>query len=179
MNYDTMTLAQIKAIATEKEIVPTGDKRKKQSWIDALTLSFDNGEFDPEAGMSYDAMEAYQPADSSIPDNGEFDPEAGMSYDEMEAYQPSTDNGDFDPEAGMSYAEMEAYQPANNGLIVAQIALSAIAAIVAIVAGILIAGKMLYIRIKAMREKQLYGYLRKTSSKNATDDYRLNFQPLY
>jgi hypothetical protein len=36
MQYATATLSELKAIATELKVTPTGDKRSKQSWIDAI-----------------------------------------------------------------------------------------------------------------------------------------------
>lgn len=41
MNYQQLKLKELKAIATSKNIIPTGDKRLKETWINALE-SFDN-----------------------------------------------------------------------------------------------------------------------------------------
>jgi hypothetical protein len=39
MNYSTLSLSELKALAIENNAIPTGDKRSKQSWIDALELA--------------------------------------------------------------------------------------------------------------------------------------------
>jgi hypothetical protein len=36
MNYSTLSLSELKALAIYKNAIPTGDKRSKQAWIDAL-----------------------------------------------------------------------------------------------------------------------------------------------
>jgi hypothetical protein len=38
MNYSTLSLSALKVLALENNAIPTGDKRAKQSWIDALEL---------------------------------------------------------------------------------------------------------------------------------------------
>jgi hypothetical protein len=38
MNYDTYSLSELKALAIERNAIPAGDKRSKQTWIDALQL---------------------------------------------------------------------------------------------------------------------------------------------
>lgn len=37
MNLQTLTVKELKALATEKGITVTGDKRKKETWLNALT----------------------------------------------------------------------------------------------------------------------------------------------
>jgi hypothetical protein len=37
-NLSALSLSELKALATENNVVPTGDKRAKQSWIDAIEL---------------------------------------------------------------------------------------------------------------------------------------------
>ncbi len=39
MNFSTLSLSELKALAIENNITPSGDKRAKQSWIDALQLA--------------------------------------------------------------------------------------------------------------------------------------------
>ena len=39
MNYSTLSLSELKALAIDHNAIPTGDKRAKQSWIDTLELS--------------------------------------------------------------------------------------------------------------------------------------------
>jgi hypothetical protein len=39
MNYSTLSLSELKALATANNVVPTGDKRSKKAWIDALELA--------------------------------------------------------------------------------------------------------------------------------------------
>ena len=39
MNYSILSLSELKALAIENNAIPTGDKRAKQSWIDALELA--------------------------------------------------------------------------------------------------------------------------------------------
>ena len=39
MNYSTLSLSELKALAIANNVIPTGDKRAKQSWIDALELA--------------------------------------------------------------------------------------------------------------------------------------------
>jgi hypothetical protein len=38
MNYATYSLSELKALAIEHNAIPAGDKRSKQTWIDALQL---------------------------------------------------------------------------------------------------------------------------------------------
>jgi hypothetical protein len=38
MNYSTYSLSELKALAIEHNAIPTGDKRSKQTWVDALEL---------------------------------------------------------------------------------------------------------------------------------------------
>ena len=38
MNYSILSLSELKALAIANNVIPTGDKRAKQSWIDALEL---------------------------------------------------------------------------------------------------------------------------------------------
>jgi hypothetical protein len=39
MNYSTLSLSELKALATANNAIPTGDKRSKKAWIDALELA--------------------------------------------------------------------------------------------------------------------------------------------
>jgi hypothetical protein len=39
MNYSTYSLSELKALATANNAIPTGDKRSKKAWIDALELA--------------------------------------------------------------------------------------------------------------------------------------------
>jgi hypothetical protein len=39
MQYATLTLSELKVLAAQNNAIPTGDKRSKQSWIDALELA--------------------------------------------------------------------------------------------------------------------------------------------
>lgn len=39
MNYSTLSLSELKALAISNNAVPTGDKRSKKAWIDALELA--------------------------------------------------------------------------------------------------------------------------------------------
>lgn len=38
MQYATLTLSELKVLASENNAIPTGDKRSKQAWIDALEI---------------------------------------------------------------------------------------------------------------------------------------------
>jgi hypothetical protein len=38
MNYSTLSLSELKALAIENNVIPAGNKRFKQTWIDALEL---------------------------------------------------------------------------------------------------------------------------------------------
>lgn len=38
MQYATLTLSELKVLASENNVIPTGDKRSKQAWIDALEI---------------------------------------------------------------------------------------------------------------------------------------------
>jgi hypothetical protein len=59
MNYSTLSLSALKVLALENNVIPTGDKRAKQSWIDALELV---------------ALQSTEPDDSE-PDGSEPDSE--------------------------------------------------------------------------------------------------------
>jgi hypothetical protein len=39
MQYATLSLSELKVLAAQNNVIPTGDKRSKQSWIDALELA--------------------------------------------------------------------------------------------------------------------------------------------
>jgi hypothetical protein len=57
MNYEEMKMAEIKAIASERGIVPDGNKSLKATWVDALVL----GDFVAEAETIDDSSDEKYP----------------------------------------------------------------------------------------------------------------------
>ncbi len=89
MNYSTLSLSELKALAISNNAIPTGDKRSKQSWIDAIELSQRWVELD---GAQPTTDEDFEAALSERECLGEF------SDSEMEAMAVAADiaNGNTD-----------------------------------------------------------------------------------
>lgn len=66
MNLSTLTLAQLKTVAANKNICPAGDKRKKQTWIDAIQTQKQNS---PISELS-EEMDAYFEQDITLAELG-------------------------------------------------------------------------------------------------------------
>jgi hypothetical protein len=57
VNFSALSMSELKALAATNNVIPTGDKRAKQSWVDALelfaaceTVSDEPNGSDPESG---------------------------------------------------------------------------------------------------------------------------------
>lgn len=70
MNYQQLTLRELKAIATSKNIIPTGDKRLKQTWVNALieaeTVSVSNARVDSTRTVLFEEVDKSQNPLNSI-----------------------------------------------------------------------------------------------------------------